>query len=196
VLVAKPKVMRESLLIAAIIIFVFLALIYHFKIKIAFHANILDGLGFISIKFFLFRLFSAKFVLTEEGKFEMDEPKKKPKKKKKAPLLLMVYFGTLAKRLDIKKFEIYLTCGSNENAEFVSIMSGTLLSVASIVSGILLEKYKHLKIFTDIDPLYDKDALEISSSIVVSFCLLDMLIAVVYAYFEYFKVLRERKNAR
>ena len=177
-----------------IVLLVLYILIYPFKVKGAIHFNVFEEIGFISIKVFCFRIFSAKISLDENGKFHLQTPGKPKKKKKKPKTLMASYFVTIGKRLEIKKFEWYFTCGSNENAQFVSMLCGYILSLDAILSAILLERYKHVKIFNDIDPIYNEDRLEVSSSVVVSFRLLDMIVGVVIAYKNYLKVLKERKN--
>lgn len=187
--------MREILLIIFLTLFITYVFVYPFKVKTALHFNVFDGVGFLSVKAFCFRLFSGKFTLTEDGTFEMQK-RGKPKKKKKKPIsLLYVYFTVLAKRLSVKKFEWYFTCGSDTDARFVSMLCGYILTIDSMLSAFLLDRYKHIKIFNDIDPIYDKDRLEISASVVITFSLLDMLIGVIVAYYKYIKLLMEKKNA-
>lgn len=187
--------MKDIILTCAIVLFVLCVIIYPFKVKIALHFNVFEMVGFVSIKALSFRLFSGKFHVNDQMQFELEKPKKKKKKKKKPISLLSVYFLTLAKRLSVKKFEWYFTCGSNTDASLVSLLCGYVLSFDAIVSSILLNSYSHVKIYNDIDPIYDSDRLEASSSIVVSFCLFDMFIALFVAYKNYFELLKEKKNA-
>lgn len=188
--------MKDVVLLFAIILFVLLVLIYPFKFKIALHLNVFDMVGFVAIRAFWFKLFSGKFIVDENGKFVLEKKNKKKTKKKKPISLLSEYFSVILKRLNVKKFEWYFTCGSNTNASFVSLLCGYVLSLDAIVSGILLDKYKHVKIYNDIDPIYNEDRFEASASIVVSFCLLDMLIGLFVAYRNYFKLIKEKKNVQ
>lgn len=186
--------MKEIVLGIAISLFVLLVILYPFKFKIALHSNVFEMVGFVSVKAFCFNLFSGKFTMNEKGEFSLEKNKKKKPKKKKPISLLSVYFSTLLKRLNVKKFEWYFTCGSNTDARLVSLLCGYVLSFDAIVSAILLDKYSHVKIYNDIDPIYDDDRLEVSASVVVSFCLLDMFVAVFIAYRNYFQLLKEKKN--
>lgn len=187
--------MKEIALTCLIILFILLVIVYSFKVKIVFHFNVFEMVGFVSIKALGFKMFSGKFTINEQMQFELEKPKKKSKKKKKPISLLTVYFLTLAKRLSVKKFEWYFTCGSNTDASLVSLLCGYVLCLDSIVSSVLLNSYSHVKIYNDIDPIYDSDRLEASSNIVVSFCLLDMLVSLFVAYKNYFELLKEKKNA-
>lgn len=185
--------MRELILFITIGLFIMLIIIYPFKVKFAMHFNVFEAVGFISLRSLCFKLFSAKIVLNEAGEIDLIRGKKKLKKKKKPLSLLSVYFLTLAKRLAVKKFEWYFTCGSDKNADTVSLICGYVLSLDAVISSILLNKYSHVKIYKDIDPIFDKERLEVASSVVVSFCLFDMFISVFTAYKNYFKLKQKRE---
>lgn len=187
--------MKDIVLTCVIALFFICVILYPFKVKIALHFNVFEMIGFVSIKALCFKLFSGKFLVNDKMQFELEKQKRKIKKKKKPISLLSVYFLTLAKRLSVKKYEWYFTCGSNTDASLVSLLCGYVLSFDAIVSSVLLNSYSHVKIYNDIDPIYDSDRLEASSNFVVSFCLLDMFISLFVAYKKYFELLKEKKNA-
>lgn len=187
--------MKGALLGIAVALFVVLIVIYPFKLKAVFHINVLEDLCFLAIKVFDIKLFCARFTITKEGKFDMDKFNKKKKKKKKDPLLLSSYFMCLAKMLHFKKLELFFTGGSSENAYYVSMLCGYVNAISSALYAVLLNKYKHIKIYSDIDPDYGQDRLELSASVVISFSLLDMIISVICAYKCYFqKKLKEKRS--
>lgn len=190
---SQSKIMRDTFLVVCVLLFVVLILWYPFKVKIAVHLNVFDAIGFVSIRSLCFKLFSAKIQINENGRLELLQAKKKQQKKRKPFSLLSVYFMTLAKRLSVKKFEWYFTYGSNKNADIVALICGYVLAFDSIVSGVLLNRYNHVKIYNDIDPIFDDNRFEVSTSVVVSFCLFDMFVSVFIAYVNFFKLkLRKR----
>ncbi len=131
--------------------------------------------------------------MNEENKIELIQEKMK-KKNSKPTYLLNIYFSSLLKRLTVKDFEWYFSCGSDTDAKFVSMICGYVLAVDAIVSGMLLNRYKHVEIFNDVDPFFDKDELEISTKIIVCFSLFDVLWSLFVAYKNYFKIKKENKN--
>ena len=190
----QPNSMREMLLEIFVLLFVVALILYPFKIKAVMHVNVFEDLAFLAVKVFDFKLFCARFTITKEGKLDIDKFKKK-KKKKKDPLLLYSYFTCLAKLLNIKKFELYFTSGFKNNAYHSAMLCGYVNVFSSIVCGLLLNKYKHIKIYSDIGADFENNRLELSGMVVVCFSLLDMLISVICAYKCYFqKKLKERRR--
>lgn len=185
--------MKIILLVLSSILFFSFLILYPFKVRIDFHFNIFELVGFVSIKAYLIKLFSGKIVF-EENRFEVDCGKKKQKKK---PLrLLKEYFVSLSKRISVRKFECFFSFGSDSDAKLVSLLCANVLSFDAILSSILLNKYKHVEIFNDIEPIYDKEELQVSSRIVVCFNFLDVFLSLFVAYKNYFKMLKENKNVK
>ena len=188
-------IMKQGLMIALIVFFVVLVLIYPFKFKVALHFNVLDLVGFAAIKAFGFKLLSFKIFIDEKGRIHMLFGKKKKKKKQKPFSYTKAYFMSLAKRFEVKKFEVYLSYGQASDAYVTSMACGVVLMIDSMLSSVLLDRYKHIKIFTDIDPIYNTDRLETSSSIVISFSILDLVVSIGLGLINYLKAKREAKYA-
>ena len=179
--------MKITLIVIASVVLFNLAVCYPFKIKAALHINFLEDVGFGAVKVFAFKLFCAKFKLSPSGKLEVNSAVKKKKKKKKGTLIKKCYKKSLIKFLHIKKFEILLDIGYKDNAYFVSMLSGYLSVLSSSAIAVLQNKYKCIKTFHRINPIYSDNRLEVSGSLVVSFSLLHMVMSIVYAYWCFIK---------
>lgn len=176
--------MKSLILGFAIVVLILLVLTTPIKIKAAIHINALEDVGFGSIKLMYHKLFCAKFRITGDGKIEVDNAVKKKKKKKKK-YLRKKYISCMLKLIDIKKFEIFVDSGSTYNAYFISMFCGYLSAMTSAMIAFLINKYKHIKVFSSLRPVFDTDKLELSGSLVIAFSLLDMIISIVYALFSY-----------
>lgn len=185
--------MKSYILVFAIIMLIFLVLIYPFRIRISLHLDFFRLVGFVSVKAYFLKLFSGKLIVDDQNKIKLVQEKKK-NKKSKPTYLLNIYFTSLLKRLTVKDFEWYFSCGSDTDANFVSLICGYVLAFDAVFSGILLNRYKHVEIFNDVDPSFEKDSLEISTKIIVCFSIFDVLWSLFVAYKEYFKIMKESKN--
>ncbi len=192
---AQSMNMKQGLIIALLVVLVVLVIIYPFKFKLALHFNVLELVGFIAIKFLGFNLVTMKLYIDENGKPCIQRGKKKKKKKKKPFSYRQAYFMSLGKRLEIKKFEIYLSYGQASDAYLTSMACGVVLMIDSLLSSVLLDNYKHVKIYTDIDPIYNDDRLELSGAVVITFSILDLVVSVLLGLVNYFKVKKEAKYA-
>lgn len=184
--------MKNIVLISLLVLLFVIVILYPFKVKMSFHFDVFELVGFVSIKAYVFKLFSGKLIF-EDGHFELFRGEKKQKKKKPMPLL-SEYFISLSKKLSVEKFEWYFTCGSDSDARFVSLVCAYVLSLDAMLSSVLLNRYKHVEIFNDIDPIFDKDDLQVSSRSVVSFSFFDVFLSLFVAYKNYFKMMKRNKN--
>ena len=182
--------MNNILLILFIMFFVISVVIYPLKMKGAIHINVLENLGFAVVKVFNIRLFNARFKMAKDGHVSME--KEKNKKKKKNKTLSQFYFMSLAKKVDVKKAEIFFVAGSSQDAFIVSVVNGFVNVVSTCVFTTLMNKYKSMKTLVCVEPDYEKEGLEITASGVISFSLFDMLLSVIYSVIHYLKV-KERK---
>lgn len=185
--------MKIILLVLSLFLLFSFLILYPFKVRMNFHFNLFELVGFVSIRAYSIKLFSGKIIF-EEDHFEFDCGKKK--QKKKPMMLLKEYFVSLSKRISVEKFEWFFSCGSDSDAKLVSLLCVNILSLDAILSSVLLNKYKHVEIFNDIDPIYDKEELQVSSRIVVCFNFLDVFLSLFVAYKNYFKMLKENKNVK
>ncbi len=186
--------MRIALLVVFISLLVLMVLTYPLKVKFALHVNVKDDVGFGAIKFMHLKLFCARFKISKTGKLEVNSAIKK-KKKKKNKQIRRKYFLCLMKVLQIRKFEIFLDVGGSQNASSVALACGYVSAIFSSIIAVLMNQYKGIKTFMRINPSYEETRLELSGSIVLSICALDIILSFVCAISCYVKSkIKEKLN--
>lgn len=184
--------MKETLMIVVLICIALIIVSYPFKIRGAFHVNVLKDVGFIVIKLFWFKLFCARFKISSDGKLLVEEIKKRKRKPNK--MLLMYYFSCLIKKIDVKKIELYFTGGSDSDAHYVSMLCGCISSISAAVFSVLINKYRKIKIYNNIEPNFSDNKLETTMAFAVRFSLLNVMSSLLCAYKSYFKKKKELKK--
>ena len=82
----------------------------------------------------------------------------------------------LAKRMDIKKVEIFFTGGFEEDSYSSAIMCGSITSMVRSLYSVLSQKYKNVKMYEDIDPTFFETNLELTFDGVVAVSILKIFI--------------------
>ena len=91
---------------------------------------------------------------------------------------------------ELKKIDTFCDVGAEDDAYFVSMLSGYIGSFLSIISSIFLNNYKGIKIFNYFNPNYNESKLEFSGKIIVEF----NLIAVILSLLSTFKATKKIKR--
>ena len=87
----------------------------------------------------------------------------------------------LAKRINVKKVEIFFTGGFEEDSYSSAIVCGSVTSVVRSVYSVLSQKYKNVKMYEDIEPTFFETNLEITFDGVVTVSVLKIFIALLKA---------------
>jgi len=87
----------------------------------------------------------------------------------------------LAKRMDIKKVEIFFTGGFEEDSYSSAIMCGSITSMVRSLYSVLSQKYKNVKMYEDIDPTFFETNLELTFDGVVAVSILKIFISLIKA---------------
>jgi len=173
--------MKTALLILLITFFMILFISYPFKIKWSFHFNVLKNVGFVVFKVLFIRLTCERFKINNKCEIEIESEKKK----KKDDQFLKQYIYSLAKRVDVKRIDLFCDIGLKDDAYLLSMTCGYIDSFFNICYSVLLNRYVDLKIFYRCEPTYQRECLEATGKIIVTFSLIDVLISVYNAYRRY-----------
>lgn len=178
-----------------IVLFVLSFLTYPFKIKLMAHFDVFNNMGCVLIRFTFFELVCQKLSINSQGRLVIETKKIPKKRSKKQSEKKNEYYECLAKKMDIKQFEFYVTGGSKD-AYQTSMLCGTILSVFSCLSSILKNSYSNIKIVNEVLPIYGKDQITITGRLIVRFCLMDMLLSILCANIKYLKRKRRMLNGK
>jgi len=165
-----------KLVIIFIVFFVLLFITYPFKITWRFHINLLENLGFVVFKVLFIRLLCERFKISN---FEIKTEREKEKKRKNE--FFKNYIICLAKRVNAKKIDLFFDVGAEDDAYFVSMLSGYVGALFSSLSALLLNRYSGVKIFNSFVPNYEKSELNITGKIIVEFNLITVFISLITA---------------
>ena len=172
-----------------IILLILSFLTYPFKIKIMAHFDVFNNIGFILMRFTIFEFVCQKISLNKDGQIIIETKKIPKKKNKKQSEKSKIYYKHLVQKLDIKQIELYIAGGSFDACQ-TSIFCGTILSIVSFIASYLKSKYSNIKIVNEVLPLYGKEQIMMSSRAVIRFCLLDMIVSIICANLNYYKLKR------
>lgn len=91
----------------------------------------------------------------------------------------MVQIKGFISKITIAKMQIFFSAGVQNNAYQTAIICGYFYSISSALAGYLISKNNYINIYQDIDPQYNKDALEITIKSIVEISLLDVFLALI-----------------
>lgn len=183
--------MKSVLMVFFIFFFLLSICVFPFKIRAMGHFNILNLMGFYSLKIMFFRLLTGRF-LFEDGKivfqnsvnFMEDKFNKSFSKQ---------FLAKVVKKMDIKKIEVYFTGGIVDNSFSSAIVCGSMSSIIQTFYSIVSQKYYKVKLYEDIDPTFNENNLEITFDAVISISLVALAVSIISAH-NYMK--KELKNER
>lgn len=175
---AQHKNMKTILIAIFVLIFVFMVVLYPFKIKWYFHFNLLKNMGFVVFKVMFIKLLCEKIKINERLEFEAEGEKTKNKKNKK---FFKEYVLLLAKKVDVKHLDLFCDVGVGDDAYFVSMLSGYINAIGSALFSVFLNKYKDIKICYNTIPYYQEEKLEFAGKIIVSFNLINVFVSLYLA---------------
>ena len=171
------------MMICFIILLIVLIIGYPFKIKWSFHINLLENVGFVVFKVLFIRLTCERFKLNSRGQIEVERERKEKRNK----LLIQKYIYSLAKRVEVKNVDLFVDVGAENDAYFVSVLSGYIGASLSVVEALIINKYEKVKMYVFYIPNYEESKLECTGKIIVRFSLIDVAFAFIEALKSFIK---------
>lgn len=104
----------------------------------------------------------------------------------------MIIIKNIVKRISVAKMQIYFCGGIKNNAYQTAILCGYMQAITSALFGFLITKNNYINIFQDIDPQYNKDALDITIKCVLEISMLDIIGALIVSVFSYKEKLSDK----
>lgn len=173
---AQDRSMKTFFLILFIILIVLLVISYPLKVRCGFHVNLLLNVGYISFNLAFIRLLAERFKINNKLEFEGEKERNSKHKK-----LLTSYINNLTRRVDVKKLDLFFDVGVKDEACFVSLFCGYINSIVIGLFAALLSKYKNLDIYLKTNPYFNKESLEATGEMIVTFNLIDVVVSLLKA---------------
>ena len=165
-------------------------LVFPFKTRLMGHFNLVEMIGFYSIKVMKIKLVYGK-ISFNDGEIVVQNSVNIINKKLNKNFLKQLYIKIL-RRIEVEKVEIFFTGGIAENSFSSAMICGGVSSLTKSVYSYLSQKYFGVKLYEDIDTNFNKNGMELTFDIVISISFLSLIIAMIDAL----KMVKETKNER
>lgn len=142
------------------------------------HFNFLSLKGYYSFKIWRLKLLCGKIEKNEDGELKVTNANNILKGDFNKDFIKILSKETL-ERIDVKKIEIFFTCGFLEDSFSSAMLCGTVSSSIQSLYGYLSLKYDDVMLFEDINPTYNDSNLETTFSAVFSVSLIKLITAVI-----------------
>lgn len=169
--------MKIYLVVFLCVLLLFVLLAYPIKAVAKVHINAINLKAFYSIKVLFIKLLCGttyiednRLIIQNSHNFlyNMKDTKKQ-----------MVITKNIVKRISVSKLQIYFCGGIKNNAYQTAIICGYAHGISSALISYLITKNNYINIYQDIDPQYNKDALDLTLKCVLEISLLDVFAALI-----------------
>ena len=169
--------MKELLIVFFIVTLIIMAMAFPFKTRLMTHINLLSTKGFYSFKVMRVKLLTGRFYLDNDSGFQVENSNDLVSQNYNKPFVKKLTKEFL-KRIDIKKVEMYFSGGLKNDAYSSAIICGAVSSTIQSFYSFLSEKFDNVKLYEDVEVLFDENSLEVTADIVISISLISILISI------------------
>ena len=175
--------MKICLVIFLCVLLFFILLAYPIKAVAKIHINLVDLKAFYSIKVLFVKLLCGTTYIEDnqliiQNTHNLFPPMKEPKKQ-------LLIIENILKRISIDTCHLYFCGGIKDNAYQTAMVCGYIQAITVALFCVLITKNNCINIFQDIDPQYNKDALDVTVKCVIEISILDVLAALIVSLFSY-----------
>lgn len=166
--------MKELLIVFFIITIIIMAMAFPFKTRMMFHTNLLNAKGFYSFKIMKIRLLTGRFYIDKGEGFMVENSVDIFSGNINKPFVRNL-IKEMAKKIDVKKMELFFTGGFKEDSYSSAIMCGMVASGIQTLYSIIYEKFEDVKLYEDVKVTFDDDNIDLTFDIVVKISLIAIL---------------------
>ena len=170
----------KVLIVFFILSFLIMVLSFPFKTRLMSHINVLEMVGFYSLKIMRIKLLSGKIYTNELREFMVDNSVDLITATYNNPFM-KAFTKELIEKLDVKKLEIYFTGGFQDDSSTSALVCGMVSSLVQTAYSYLKMTYENVKLYEDVEPTFDESNLEITIDGVVAISFLSIMISIVKA---------------
>ena len=150
---------------------------FPFKTRLMTHINLLETKGFYSFKVMKIKLLTGRFYLDGESGFQVENSNDLVSQNYNKPFVKELT-KEFAQRIDVKKVEMFFSGGLKNDAFSSAIICGAVSSAIQSIYSYLSEKFDNVKLYEDVDAVFDENNLEVTTDIVISISLFSILISI------------------
>ena len=170
----------KVLIVFFIVSFVIMILSFPFKTRLMCHINLLEMMGFYSLKIMRLKLLSGKIYTNELQEFMVENSVDLITSSYNKPFVKALT-KELFEKIDVKKIEMYFTGGFIEDSSSSALMCGAITSFVQTAYSYLSMTYENVKLYEDVEPTFDDNNLEVTFDGVVAISFINIMISIVKA---------------
>ncbi len=183
--------MKAGLVAFLVGLLLFLLLAYPFKINFKLHINFINLKSFYSLKVLFIKLLCGTTYI-EQNNLIIQNTHNLVYNSSKDAQKQMREMTNIAKKIEISKVQIFFTGGIEDNAYQTAMICGYMYAISSALISYIITTNPYVDIFQDIDPVYNKNALDLTAKCILKISILDILIALL----ESRKQFKENKDGK
>ena len=176
--------MKHIILLALIILFIVLVIIFPFKARGQLYINLFNGLCIYSIKILFIKNLLGRTKLSLNGGLQVENAANLLKIDSKNAKVDQLFAMNLTKKVKVAKLDVITKIGIF-NPYFTAMACGSTLSIISIINSMVLNNNPFARVFTAIDPKYNSTSFEITAQTSLEISILSIIIALIKAKKEF-----------
>ena len=183
--------MQNILIVFFIVYFLIIILFFPFKIRCMGHFNIIEMMGFYSLKILKLKIINGR-IKYENGKIVVQNSVNIIQDKFNGEFSRKFIYNLLSK-IEVKKVEIFFSGGISDNSFSSAIICGGVSSFVQSVYSYFSQKYYNVKLYEDIEPKFGEDNLELTFDFVINVSMFSIIVSLLSAFKKNFGEIKNEK---
>ena len=181
--------MKTCLVFLLCLLLLLVLIVLPFSVNINMHLNIIEQKCFYSIKLLFIKLLCGKTYI-DDSRLIIQNTNNLIYNNQKDANKQITQIKSIAKKITISQVDIFFSAGVKDNAYATAMLCGYTYAISSALVAVLISKNPYINIFQDVDPNYNKDALDITLKCQIQISILKIIFALISAN----KKLKESNN--
>ena len=167
--------MQNILIVFFVVSIILMILVFPFKTRCMGHFNLVEFVGFYSIKIMKMKLLNG-MIGAKNGKIVVENSVNIINSKINQEYLKKLY-KKLLRTIEVEKVEIFFTGGIANNSFSSAVICGGVSSVINLVYSYLTQKYFGVKLYEDVTTKFGENNIELTFDVVVSISFISLVFA-------------------
>ncbi len=170
----------KFMLIVFFVLFLLLLLVLPFKSRIMGHLNLTDKKGFYSFKIWKVKILCGRVYFNDENKLIIENTNNVIKNKYKDKLM-QKFARQVMSEIEVKKVELFFTGGFKQNSFSSAMICASARLLMDLIYSYLSQNFFNVKLYEDIEPLFDEDLLELTFDFVATISIFKFIKSLIIA---------------